>query len=66
MAWSFGSLYDDVLHVMRVNRELRGKGYPAGCDVLTARCLDILRREQNRPDRIEAWEWKQKAKAKGG
>jgi hypothetical protein len=62
-AWSFASLYDDVVYLMKLDRVLRGRGYPRGCDVLTARCLDVLRREQNRPRRIELWEMKQRTKS---
>jgi hypothetical protein len=64
-AWSFASLYDDVLYLMKLDRQLRGKGYPRGCGALRARALDVLRREQNRPRRIDLWELKQKAKGKG-
>ena len=62
LAWSFESLYDDALRLMKLDRRLKGRGYPRGCTALEARCLDILRREQNRPRRIELWELKQRAK----
>jgi len=61
--WSFESLYDDVLYLMKLDRRLKGQGYPEGCDALRARCLDIFRREQHRPQRIEVWEMKQRAKS---
>lgn len=54
--WSFDSLYNDVVRVMRVDSQMRGKGYPKGCDALTAQCLKIWRSEEWRPLRISRWE----------
>ena len=58
--WSFESLSSDVTRVQRVDRSVRGKGYPRGVDQLTLACLDILRREEWRPVRIARWEADQK------
>jgi hypothetical protein len=58
--WSFDSLYEDVMRVMRIDAGLKGKGYPRGCDALTAACLRIWRREEWRPLRIARWERAQK------
>lgn len=65
-AWSFPELYEDVRRLVRLDAALRGRGYPRGCDVLTAVGLDILRRERMRPRRIELWQLKQKARNGGG
>lgn len=63
--WSFNELYEDVRRLVKIDAALRGRGYPRGCDVLTATGLDILRREQMRPRRIELWQLKQKARGGG-
>lgn len=60
--WSFDSLSADVVRVKRIDKQLRGKGYPRGCDLLTAQLLDILRSEDYRPLRIMRWEADQKAR----
>jgi hypothetical protein len=60
IGWSFDSLYADVNRIRRVDASVRGKGYPRGCDVLTARCLDLWRSEEWRPSRIKLWELDQK------
>jgi len=65
LGWSLNSLVSDVTRVRRVDRELRGKGYPKHCDALTAECLDILRAEELRPLRIARWELDQRLKAGG-
>lgn len=60
--WSFEGLSADVFEAMRRARGLRRGAYPRGCDALTARLLDVLRREQDRPRRVADWEWWQKRK----
>lgn len=65
-AWSFASLHDDALWLSKLDATLRGRGYPRGCDVLTAKSLDVLRREQMRPRRVELWTLKQQARSRGG
>jgi hypothetical protein len=55
--WSFAELYEDVLEALRLARR---KGHPRGCDALTAKLIDICRREQRRPERIRSWELSQK------
>lgn len=59
-AWGFDDLYADVTDAMTIDRRLGGEGYPSGASALLARCLDILRREQERPERIRAWEMAQR------
>lgn len=61
--WSFQTLEADVTRVQRIDRQVRGKGYPRGCDELTARLLDIMRREEYRPLRIMRWESEQKRRS---
>jgi hypothetical protein len=63
--WSFQSLVSDVNRVRRIDRELRGEGYPEQADALTVKCLDILRSEELRPLRIARWELDQRLKAGG-
>lgn len=62
--WTFEQLYSDLRKVQKADRDVKGKGYPRGCDVLKARCLDILRSEEYRPRRIQNWELEQKLKNK--
>lgn len=64
--WSFEELEADVLEAMRLARGLRRGAYPRGCDALTARVIDIIRREERRPKRARAWELQQKAESNGG
>jgi hypothetical protein len=60
--WTFETLSDDVLSVQKLNKQVRGRGYPRGCTELEARLLDILRSEEWRPVRIMRWEAEQKAR----
>ncbi len=53
--WSFAGLFRDVIRVMNLDGGFPAGGYPDGCDALTARCLDIVRAERVRDDRIAAW-----------
>ena len=53
--WSFDNLYGRYLEIADENERVRGKGYPRGCDLVTARLLDIFRAEQRRPNRIRTW-----------
>lgn len=55
-AWSFELLYAEAARLTRVAARTGESSYPAGCDALTAACLDILRREEMRPQRIARWE----------
>jgi hypothetical protein len=57
---TFDSLLSDVLELSGINESVRGRGYPKNVDALTARCLEILRREDKRPRRIYLWELSQK------
>ncbi len=58
--WGFDALSADVARVQRIDRSVRGKGYPKNCDALTGRLLDILRGEEWRPVRIARWQADQK------
>jgi len=60
--WSFETLYADVNRIMNIDAGLRGEGYPQGCDVLLAACLNVVRREEYRPVRISRWEAEQRAR----
>jgi hypothetical protein len=59
-AWTFETLSADVARVQRIDKDVRGKGYPRKCGELEARLLDILRSEEYRPLRIMRWEDAQK------
>lgn len=63
--FSFQSLVADVNRVRRMDRAVRGKGYPRGADALTVDCLDLLRNEEYRPSRIARWEFEQRPKDGG-
>ncbi|MCP9494063.1 MAG: hypothetical protein MSG64_06350 [Pyrinomonadaceae bacterium MAG19_C2-C3] len=65
LKWSFQTLYSDLLTAHKANRSVDGEGYPAGCTMLAARCLDILRQEERRPERMKNWEDMQKAANNG-
>ena len=58
--WDFDHLSADVARVQRIDKRMKGKGYPRNCDELTATLLDILRAEEYRPTRIYYWELAQK------
>lgn len=58
--WTFEEMLADVRRVRRLDREAGGRGYPEGCDAVTARSIDVLRAEEHRPVRIAAWEAAQK------
>jgi hypothetical protein len=58
--FSFDRLSSDVARVQRIDKRMKGKGYPRNCDELTATLLDILRAEEYRPTRIHYWELAQK------
>lgn len=62
--WSFATLYADVARVMNTKARLK-RGYPKGCSALEAVCLDIVRAEQHRPQRIRAWELERKLERQG-
>jgi hypothetical protein len=64
--WSFDSLYADVVKVMRIDGQLKGKGFPRDCDALTAAALRIWRSEEWRPMRIARWERAQKGTGNNG
>ena len=63
LQWSLDDLTRDVQRVRRIDRRQRGRGYPRGCDELTAQLLEIIRSEDYRPVRIMRWEADQKARA---
>jgi hypothetical protein len=56
--WSFEQLERDVFEAMRLARLF--DHYPPDVEALTARAIDVVRREQGRPDRVRAWERAQK------
>lgn len=62
--WTFQTLYTDLLRAHKAARTAED-GYPPGCTMLTARCIDILRSEERRPERIKNWEEWQKAQNNG-
>ncbi|HLM58174.1 MAG TPA: hypothetical protein VK422_18875 [Pyrinomonadaceae bacterium] len=59
--WSFASLWGDVQRVMKLARSARRGQYPRGVTALEARCIDLVRREELRPERVRAWERRQQA-----
>jgi hypothetical protein len=63
--WSFDQLHDEVLRVMSLARTARRGAYPRGIDVLTARLIDLVRKEGRRPERIRVWELSRKARHDG-
>jgi hypothetical protein len=63
--WSFDRLYADVLRAMKLAGRARRGHYPRGADALTARVIDIVRRERRRPERIREWEREQKRQSDG-
>jgi len=63
-AWTFAELDHGVTQVMGVAARQR-RGYPRGCSAIEARCLDTVRREQQRPARIADWEASQKVHRDG-
>ena len=65
-AWTFDELYADVTRAMALAHSVRRGTYPRGCDALTARVIDVVRREERRPERIRAWELSQKRGSKDG
>lgn len=54
--WSFEKLYLETVKVLKVDSRLEGRGYPSDSSALLARCLDIVRAEQYRIERIAKWE----------
>lgn len=64
LQWSLDTLTRDVQRVRRIDRKLRGKGYPRNCDEFTAQLLEIVRAEDLRPVRIMRWESEQRARRK--
>lgn len=59
--WTLAELESDVYEAMRLAHSVRRGAYPRGCDTVKARLIDIVRREEHRPERIRIWELNQKA-----
>lgn len=62
--WTFQTLYTDLLRAHKANRA-DDDSYPPDCTMLAARCIDILRQEERRPQRIRDFEEWQKAQNNG-